>query len=120
MLIEERIAALSGPISDCAAAIDAARVMATITGMPHVLYHRITNGVHLWFVRTVYCKAHDNWTLTGGIYEPGEQRSGIGTNPELTPELVEARGLVPYRNLETLKDDYRRFVIGGPARPIDV
>jgi len=122
MLIEDRIHALSAPMRDCAAAIDAARVLATITGICHTLYHEIRDNGHWWHVRSVddtMFGSSAHWTRAGGIYEPGETRSGIGTNPELVPELAAERGVRPFVHLDTLKSEYRRFEIGGPARPID-
>lgn len=115
MLIEERIHAMTNPIRDCAAAIDAARVMATITGTPHVLYREFGDPSR-WHVRGVDDIYGGDWVPTGGIYEPGETRSGIGQNPELVPELADARGVSPYVNLDTLRSEYKRFVVGGPAR----
>ena len=115
MLIEERIHAMTNPIRDCAAAIDAARVMATITGEPYTLFMEHGEKIK-WHVRSISDSYHDSWVRAGGIYEPGETRSNIGTNSELVPELAEARGVSPFVHLDTLKSEYRRFVIGGPAR----
>lgn len=115
MLIEERVHALTNPIRDCAAAIDAARVLATITGTCQVLYREFGDPCR-WHVRGVDDIFGGDWVPTGGIYEPGETRSNIGTNPELTPELAEERGIRPFVHLDTLKAEYRRFVVGGPAR----
>jgi hypothetical protein len=115
MLIEERIHAMSKPISDCCAAIDAARVMATITGTPQVIYREFGNPSR-WHVRSVDDSYGGTWVAMG-TYEPGETRSNLGTDPRHTPELAMARGLLPYVHLDTLKAEYQRFLIGGPARP---
>ncbi len=115
MLIEERIHAMTNPIRDCCAAIDAARVMATITRIPQVLYREFGDPSR-WHVRGVDDLFQGDWVLVGGVYEPGEVRSFVGTDKELTPELAEARGVSPFVHLDTLASEYRRFVIGGPAR----
>lgn len=119
MLIEDRITALYNPIRDCGAAIDAARVLATITGKPHVLYHDVWQGHTRWHVRTAECNPRDYWTRTGGIYGPNDERSSISMDPELVPELAEERGVKPIVDPRSLAAEYRRLVVGGPARPID-
>ncbi len=115
MLIEERIHAMTNPIRDCCAAIDAARVLATITGTPHVVYREFGDPSR-WHVRGVDDLYGGEWVPMGGIYEPGEQRSYMSQDPEKTPELAEARGVAPYVHTDTLRAEYRRFVVGGPAR----
>lgn len=108
MNIETRLSRLYSPIHDCFAAIDAARVAATITGEPHILYLDRTTGRLRWYVRSVVDRSPDHWEWVGGIYEPGEARSNIGCNPELTPELAEERGVSPHIDLDTLAAEYRR------------
>lgn len=115
MLIEERINAMTNPIRDCCAAIDAARVMASITGKPHILYREFGDPCR-WHVRGVDDLFGGDWVAVGGIYEPNAERSNIAQDWEQTPELAEARGIRPFVARDTLAAEYRRFVVGGPVR----
>lgn len=118
MDLQDRILALSAPIRDCCAAIDAARVLATITGKPQVLYREFGDPSR-WHVRGVDDLFGGDWVPTGGIYEPDETRSHMGVDPKLTPELAEARGIAPYIELRPLRDEYQRVLVGGWGKPID-
>lgn len=115
MLIEERIYALYLPYSDAGAAIDAARVLATVTGTAHTL-HLCLDGKRRWHVLSVNDNPREDWSATGGVYAPGDVRSGMSMDPALCPERAAERGILPMVALETLAAEYRRFVVGGPAR----
>lgn len=115
MLIEERINALYSPYRDCAAAIDGARVLAKITGTPHMLYREFGDPAR-WHVRGVDDLYQGDWVPTGGIFLPDDTRSNVGQDAGFTPERAAERGLLEPTDFSALADEYRRFVVGGPAR----
>lgn len=93
MSTEDRATALRGPISCCAAAIDAARVLANLTNETQSLYLVIGDS-QAWRVLPASSSPDASWIRAGGAYAPGEERSAIATNPTLTPELAAERGIL--------------------------
>ena len=95
MLIQDRVSKLREGFRDAGAAIDAARVLANITGEPQTVYLDLEHKT--WYVRSIGGWTFDggpksHWDHAGGVYLPGETRSGMQTNRDITPENYEARG----------------------------
>lgn len=122
MNIDERIAQLYRSYRDCGAAIDAARVLATITNTDHVLYFntnahspRFTDVHTNWHVLGIGDKPGPTWKRIGGIYSPREERAHMQTDPSLTPERWEARNVFG-TDLDAIADEYAALVRGGPRQ----
>lgn len=93
MSTEDRVTALRGPISCCAAAIDAARVLANMTNEAQSMY-MVLDDSRVWLVLPASASPDASWIRAGGAYAPGEERSAIATNPTLTPELAAEMGIL--------------------------
>lgn len=115
MELQDRIHALTSPFSDCAAAIDAARVLAKITGDAQTLH--VANGT--WLVFPLGQEPNDGWSRVGGIYTGDDRRSHIGQDAGLTPERAAERGLLDPIDFDSLRAEYGRVLVGGWGSPID-
>lgn len=113
MELQDRLHALLSPFSDCCAAIDAARVVARITGEAQTTH--FAHGT--WQVFPLDQEPNSGWTRVGGIYTSDEPRSGLAQDAKLTPERADARGLIDPIDFDQLRAEYQRVLVGGWGRP---
>lgn len=115
MKIEDRIYVMYEPISDCGAAIDAARVLARITGMEHELYRKFSHKM-AWYVRAIGDDVPSGWDRTGGVYTATDDRAVMQTDPSMTPELAAERGILEPTDFDDLRAQYQKFAKFGRSR----